>query len=69
MFNKAHVKLCTAQVVYHAMTGILDALREGHEPMLETHCESDIAGVVREAWLEQKMIGWDQILKDRISTK
>ena len=49
MFNKVHVKICTAQVVYHALTHILDAIREGREPVLIIHFNPDIDRDVRAA--------------------
>ena len=49
MFNQVHVKLCTAQIVYHAMTSILGALRDGDEPVLMITCDSDIDRAVCDA--------------------
>jgi len=67
LFNQIHVKLHTAKAVYHALTNILTAVREGANHILVLHFDSDINKAVRVAWNEQKEIGWDQTLKGRIS--
>ena len=41
----------------------------GGEPVWRQLFDSPIDIVVREAWEEQRAIGWDQILKGRISSK
>jgi hypothetical protein len=70
IFHKAHMKLKTAGIIYDAFVIILGYLRKGgSKPMLSSRFNSQIDILVREAWDEQELIGWDQILYGRISSK
>ena len=64
-----HAKLHTAKVVYDVLISILNALRIGGHPKLVSHFNSSLERAVKEAWQEQKEIGWDQICKGHISSK
>ena len=67
-FKRAHGKLKTAKVVYQAMMRIFNSLRCGDAPpSVLSYFASDIDIEVQKAWTEQKKIGWDQILKGRLS--
>ena len=57
LFNQVHVKLHTVQAVYHALTNILTTVREGANPILVLHFDSDINKAIRVAWNEQKETG------------
>ena len=49
---------------------MLQHLREGGEPPSFVNCfASPMDNLVKEAWEEQHLIGWDQLLKGRISSK
>lgn len=55
-------------VVYEGFMHILISLRCGDSPPSKVaYFESDIDKGVQKAWIGQREIGWDQILKDRIS--
>ena len=69
VLHQVHAKLHTAKVVYDVLISILNALRIGGHPKLVLHFNSSLERAVKEAWQEQKEIGWDQIHKGSISSK
>ena len=69
-FKKVQKGLKTAGVIYHSLLRILQYLREGGDPpSFVNYFESPMDNLVKEAWAEQRLIGWDQILKGRLSSK
>jgi hypothetical protein len=70
IFHKAHKKLKTAGIVYDSFGKILGFLRRGgSKPTFRSRFTSRIDTIFREAWEEKEMIGWEQILYGRISSK
>ena len=68
IFKKKHAKLRTAKVIYDCFMRIFIAFRCGDAPPSSpTYFDSEIDTLVNKAWAEQRTIGWDQILKGRIS--
>ena len=69
-FHKVHKKLKMAGIIYNSLLSILLYFKDGGEPprFLQQY-ESSMDTMVEKAWKEQKLIGWDQILKGRISSK
>ena len=68
-FTLVHKKLRTATVIYTALQSILNYLRVGgEEPTLALHYDSTFDRTLIMAWGEQRAIGWDQILKGRLSS-
>ena len=69
-FQTVHKSLKTAGVIYHSLLSMLRHLRDGGEPpSFVSYIASPMDNLVMEAWEEQSLIGWDQILKGRIGTK
>ena len=67
-FRQVHKKLRTAKVIYEGFMRILSALRCGDSPPSKvTHFESELDDKVQMAWKEQRKIGWNQILKEKLS--
>jgi len=67
-FRKTYGKLRTAKVIYEDFMRIFISLRSGDAPTSHvTYFESDLDKTVRREWIEQRKIGWDQILKGRIN--
>ena len=67
-FKHTHGKLRTAKVIYEGfMHNFIPLRRGGTPPSNVTHFDSKIDKLVQRAWEEQKAIGWDQMLKGRIS--
>ena len=70
MFKADHDKIRTAKVIYDTIMSIISSLRHGTKtPKIITYFDSGIDRMVNEAWEEQRAIGWDQILKGRLSSK
>ena len=68
-FKGSHVKIRIAKVIYDALQTMIYYLRHGTTPTLLSHFNSEIDRMLKQAWDEQKAIGWDQILKGRLSGK
>jgi hypothetical protein len=68
-FKRKHAGIHTAKPIYDIMLKILKFIRTDEAPVLVTHFESDMDRTIKEAWEEQKEIGWDQVLKGRLSSK
>ena len=52
------------------MNAILESLHTGnYPPVLVMYFDSEIEQLLTQVWVEQRQIGWDQILKGRISSK
>ena len=67
-FRRVHGKLKTEKVIYERFMRIFISLRMGDAPPSPaTHYDSALDMMVQRAWDEQRDIGWDQILKGRIS--
>jgi len=67
-FKRVHCKLKTARVIFEVFMIICISLRCGDaQPSRVTHFDSDLDKVVQKAWEEQWEIGWDHIIKDRLS--
>ena len=68
--HKFHKKLKIAGVIYDSFLRITSFLRsEGDPPVCISKFDSPMYKMVMEAWDEQQFIGWDKILKFRISSK
>ena len=66
--QEKYAKLRTAKDIYDSFIRISITLRYGDAPPSTiTYFESDIDNMVNKAWVDQRAIGWDQILKGRIS--
>ena len=57
--KKAHEKIRTAKVIYHAILNILMSLTNGTEPTLQIYYDSNIEQFLQQAWEEQRAIRWD----------
>ena len=68
-FKRTHVGLHTAKPIYDIMLYILKCIRTDETPILVQYFESDMARATQEAWMEQQKIGWEQLLKGRLSSK
>jgi hypothetical protein len=68
-FKRKHAGLHTAKPIYDIMLNILKFIRTDETPILVNHFESDMDRTIKEAWEEQKKIGWEQVLKGRLSSK
>ena len=67
-FKQIHKKLRTAKVIYEGFMRMFSALRCGDSPPSRvTYFESELDERVQLAWRDQRKIGWDQILKGRLS--
>ena len=68
-FIAVHKKLRMATVLYTALQSIFDYLRIwGEESTLALHYDSAFDRTLTMAWKEQRAIGWDQLLKGRLSS-
>ena len=68
IFHHTHAKLKTAKVIYDALESIIGAIQKNDKtPTLLLHYDSPIDRAVRAAWKSQRTIGWENILKGRIS--
>ena len=66
-FKKTHGKLCIVKVTYDGFMRIFISLRCGDAPLSNvTYFESDLDKMVQHAWMEQREIEWDHIIKGRI---
>ena len=68
IFHHTHAKLKTAKLIYDALESIIGAMQTGDKtPTLLLHYDPPIDRAVRVAWESQRAVGWENILKGRIS--
>ena len=69
-FKESQLRLKTATVICDAFSAILGYLRRRTgQPQLTSYFETELGTMVRDAWKEQEAIGWENILKGRLSKK
>ena len=62
-------KLKTTGVIYDVFIRILSYLRSGGEtPTYKTHIKSHLDKLIHDTWEEHRLIGWDQTLKEGLSS-
>ena len=67
-FKQAHTQIRTTKVIHEAFVCIFSLLLRGDTPPFDiTYFASNIEKIVQKAWTNQRAIGWDQVLKGRIS--
>ena len=67
-FKIGNEKLRTAKVIYEGFVRIFSSLQCSNTPPSKViYFESDLDELLQRDWVEQREIGWDQILKGRLS--
>ena len=66
--KEKYARLRTAKVIYDSFMRIFIALKCGYAPPSAIiYFEFDIDNMINKVWVDQRTIGWDQILKGRVS--
>ena len=69
-FSKDHKRLRTVKIIYDTFLRIMRLLQNGVTPPdLISNFDYEMDRMIMAAWREYKAIGWDQILKGRLSKK